>query len=110
MPLLLQYKNGTVLDLFDPQKNSYTDNEKEAILERIGAEFRMNVILQNQIDKNNVEIKLYKGITDKLRKEANRKGENQNASNILMYDGFINSLEKKNKSIKKEQDGIKKKL
>lgn len=103
MPLLLQYKKGEVLDLFDPQKNSYTDNEKAPILEKLGAGFRVDVILQNEINKNNAEIKSYETIISDLKKS---KGNNE--MKIQDYTGDVNMLKKRNRQLKKEQDEIKK--
>ncbi|WP_286926223.1 RHS repeat domain-containing protein, partial [Flavobacterium sp. UBA4197] len=107
VPLLLKYKNGTVMDILN-SKDNFTENQKAMSLEKIGAEFRMNVILEGEIQNNRKEIKYYKNTVTKMRTEARRRGENENSTKVLLFEAFTRDLEKENKNLKNEQNEIKK--
>jgi hypothetical protein len=104
MPLLLKYKNGEILDLFNPEKTSYTDNQKAPLLEKIGADFRVNVILQDEINSNEQQILSYEKEISKLKKS-----KKVNNHLIQDFEGDIGNLRKKNRNLIYQQDEIKKK-
>lgn len=106
MPLLLKYKNGEVLKILN-SKDNFTENEKSAQLGKIGADFRVNVILQGKIDEN---IKDIISLNEKIKGfeyEQKNKGKD-NKYLIRRYKSYILENELQNIKYKNEQDEIKK--
>ncbi len=91
MPLLLQYKNGRVLELMDSSKNNLTDGEKSWMMESLGAQFRRDFILEEIKQEALKGIDYYEQEISKIE-ERNRTVINRTGKYRYEYDEYLNRL------------------
>ena len=77
----MKYKNGEVLKLLT--SNNLNENEKSAQLGKIGADFRVNVILEKKIQDNLNEIKSYQKDIVQMEKEQTGRRAKDNSSKTI---------------------------